>query len=94
MPIITIIDGITIRMNPTLKEHNPPHVHAEYGGDTCTIGIQNAELIDGNIASTELKKAQEFVRNHSQELTDMWNNMDYRRIDAEDEKCTNTESAK
>lgn len=82
-------------MNPTLREHNPPHVHVEYAGETCAILISNGTLFDGSIPANQLKKVQEFVMNHSKELNEMWDTMNYVKIDpTEEEKCTNTESAK
>ena len=47
MPTISIFYGIRISMNPTQKEHNPPHVHAEYGEYEASFKISDGGLYNG-----------------------------------------------
>ena len=47
MPEIAIFYGIIIRMFFKPKEHNPPHIHAEYGEYYITVSILDCTIIKG-----------------------------------------------
>lgn len=47
MPTISVFYGIYITMHLKNKEHNPPHIHAEYGNNGATFYIANGELYEG-----------------------------------------------
>jgi len=51
MPTISMFFGVIIRMHFGPKEHNPPHIHAYYQGFTATFGIQESEMIKGEMPS-------------------------------------------
>jgi len=47
MPEISRFFGIIIKM--FFDEHNPPHFHAEYGGDVALIDIRNLSVFSGRL---------------------------------------------
>ena len=72
MPIITIIDGVTITMYPEIgTRHSEPHVHARYNEDEASIDF------NGNILAGKLPKKQEsivasWIKSHQSELAEQW----------------------
>jgi hypothetical protein len=47
MPEISRFFGIVIKM--FFDDHNPPHFHAEYGGDLALIDIRNLSVFSGRL---------------------------------------------
>ena len=47
MPEICRFFGIVIKM--FFDDHNPPHFHAEYGGDIALIDIGNLSVFSGRL---------------------------------------------
>jgi len=47
MPEISRFFGIVIKM--FFDDHNPPHFHAEYGGDVALIEIRNLSVFSGRL---------------------------------------------
>ena len=72
MPTISVFYGIQITMNFIQKEHNPPHIHAQYGGEQARFNILNGELLDGNFPITATKLVKEFISMNKSELLKMW----------------------
>lgn len=50
MPEISRFFGIVIKM--FFDDHNPPHFHAEYGGDLVLIDISNTERVLRTVAAS------------------------------------------
>jgi hypothetical protein len=48
MPEISRFFGIVIKM--FFDDHNPPHFHAEYGGDRALIDIRTLAVFSGRLA--------------------------------------------
>ena len=48
MPTISVFFGIIIRM--FYRDHNPPHFHAEYQGQSATFDF-DGKLLEGEIDS-------------------------------------------
>jgi CDGSH-type Zn-finger protein len=46
VPEISRFFGIVIKM--FFDDHNPPHFHAEYGGDLALIDIRNLSVFSGD----------------------------------------------
>lgn len=53
MPTICMFRGIKIYMN--WRDHQPPHIHATYGGDEAIVSIHDLEVIEGSLPSKQLK---------------------------------------
>lgn len=70
MPTISMFRGIKIYMN--WNEHQPPHFHASYGGNTVVVSIRELEVIDGSIPSKQLKMLLGWAAFHQEELMENW----------------------
>ena len=70
MPQISRFFGIIISMY--FDDHNPPHLHAQYGDAECLVNILNLTVIEGKIPSRALGMVIEWAALHQQELLDNW----------------------
>lgn len=80
MPTISRFYGIVIRMYFQKAEHNPPHIHALYGGEIAAIVISTGELLEGTLPPKALAMVREWVSLHEVELLEMWNSQEFRAI--------------
>ena len=70
MPEICRFLGIVIKMY--FDDHNPPHFHAEYGGDLALIDIRNLSVFSGKLSPRVTGLVIEWATIHQQELIDDW----------------------
>ncbi len=70
MPIISLFFGIVIRLN-TRGEHNPPHLHAAYGGQEAAFDIATGEVI-GNFPTRQTRMVQAWIEIHREDLMENW----------------------
>lgn len=70
MPEISRFRGIKVYIY--YKDHMPPHFHAVYGGDEVLVTINDIEVLEGNIPSTQLKMLLGWAAFHQQELKENW----------------------
>jgi hypothetical protein len=70
MPEISRFFGILIKM--FFDDHNPPHFHAEYGGDVALIGILNLSVFSGRLPPRAMGLVIEWATIHQQELLNDW----------------------
>ncbi|MBM2814296.1 MAG: hypothetical protein HW421_1058 [Ignavibacteria bacterium] len=70
MPEISRFFGIIITMN--FNDHNPPHIHANYGDDEAVFDIQNNSLINGKLSKTATKLVKLWINLHKIELLENW----------------------
>ena len=70
MPEISRFLGIIIRMY--LREHAPPHFHAEYGEFEITVEIETG-IIEGKFPRRALSVVLEWYLLHKDELMANWN---------------------
>ena len=80
MPIISDFYGIRIKMYFQQAEHNPPHIHAIYGEFIGAIDIHTGKLIEGDLPTRALKLVQEWLKIHKDEIIDIWNTQEFRKI--------------
>jgi hypothetical protein len=73
MPEISRFFGIIITMN--FNDHNPPHLHAEYGEYEAIFDFQNNIIIEGNLPKTAIKLVRNWINLHKVELLENWNLM-------------------
>ncbi|MEA1949775.1 MAG: DUF4160 domain-containing protein [Planctomycetota bacterium] len=71
MPEISRFYGVIIAM--FYSEHNPPHFHARYGGDSVAIDIHTLQILDGRIPPRALGLVVEWASQHQDELMQDWN---------------------
>jgi hypothetical protein len=70
VPEISRFLGIVIAMY--FKEHNPPHFHAKYGGQTGVFSIADLRLIEGQLHPRVVSLVLEWAFQHRDELLDDW----------------------
>ena len=80
MPTISIFYGIIIFLNLTRKEHQPPHIHAQYGEYEATFLIKDGELYYGEFPIRAKKMVKEFVKKYQKELQEMWDTETYSKL--------------
>lgn len=82
MPVISSFFGIIIRMN--FREHNPPHLHAEYQGNNAVFNFYG-EITEGTMPNKQKKLIVAWIEIHKDELIANWqliqNKEDYFKID-------------
>lgn len=52
------------------SDHNPPHFHAEYQGESAEYSIKTLEIIAGKISNRANALILEWASNHRDELMD------------------------
>ena len=70
MPEISRFFGIVIKM--FFDDHNPPHFHAEYGGDLALIDIRTLAVFSGRLPPRVTGLVIEWATLHHQELLADW----------------------
>jgi hypothetical protein len=70
MPEISRFFGIVIKM--FYDDHNPPHFHAEYGGDVALIDIRSLAVFSGGLPPRVTGLVIEWATLHQQELLADW----------------------
>lgn len=80
MPTIAVFFGLIIKMYFQQREHNPPHVHVEFGEDAAAVGLSNGEVLDGYLPLRAQRLARKWVELHQSELLEMWNTQIFRKF--------------
>ena len=80
MPTISIFYGITIYLNLTRKEHNPPHVHAKYGDYNAKFTLSDGTIIEGEFPARAKQMVKEFITKYKKELQNMWDTETYTKL--------------
>jgi hypothetical protein len=70
MPEISQFLGIVIKM--FFDDHNPPHFHAEYGGEVALIDIRALAVFSGKLSPRVTGLVIEWAALHQQELGADW----------------------
>lgn len=70
MPTICTFRGIKVFIN--WREHQPPHFHASYGGNSVIVSIKELEVIEGSMPSKQLKMLLGWAAFHQEELMENW----------------------
>lgn len=50
----------------------PPHFHAFYGSDEVLVSIEELEVLEGSMASKQLKMLLGWAAFHQEELRENW----------------------
>lgn len=80
MPTISTFYGIRVFMRQILKEHNPPHIHAQYGGYQASFTIADGNLYQGEFPKRAAEMVKEFVSKNKEELLKMWESGQYKKL--------------
>ena len=70
MPELSRFYGIVIKMY--YNDHNPPHFHAEYGGDAIVVDVNTLAIIGGRIPPRGTGLVMEWAAQHQAELRHAW----------------------
>ena len=80
MPVLSRFYGIIIHMYFQQAEHNPPHVHASYGGIAAAIEIKSGNIIEGSLPAKELALVREWINIYKDDLLNMWQTQEFRKL--------------
>jgi hypothetical protein len=69
MPVISMFFGLIIRMY--YKDHNPPHIHVEYGEWNASVDF-NGKIIVGELPEPQKKLVSAWCEIHKDELLANW----------------------
>ncbi|MCI6739377.1 MAG: DUF4160 domain-containing protein [Bacteroidales bacterium] len=69
------VKGIKFIVHSIEQNHVIPHVHAEYGKYHISIAIKDQKILAGNLPPKQQKIAQEWVKEHQQDLLSKWSEM-------------------
>jgi hypothetical protein len=70
VPRLSEFYGIVIYMY--FADHQPPHVHALYGGDEALVRIDDGSVLRGRLPRTAARLVKEWVQLHDEELMANW----------------------
>ncbi|QTA77974.1 DUF4160 [Desulfonema limicola] len=73
MPRIAFFFGISIYMY--MDDHGTPHCHGVYGDYAGSFGIENGELISGEMPPKQKKKIKEFILSNKEDLMEKWDEL-------------------
>lgn len=73
MPVISMFYGIIIRMYLLYNlHHSLPHVHARYAEFEGSFGIDDGELLAGQLPRKQTRLVQAWIELHRDELLADW----------------------
>lgn len=70
MPIISVFFGIVIRIN--FDDHNPPHLHAEYGDREAIFDLRSGEALAGKIPRAATRRVKQWILLNQAALAENW----------------------
>jgi hypothetical protein len=70
MPEISRFYGIVIKVFH--NDHQPPHFHAEHGGDQMIVDIETLGVIAGKLRPRATGLVMEWASQHQDELQHVW----------------------
>lgn len=73
MPTISMFYGIVVMIfYYDNKQHNLPHIHVRYQDSKAIFGIDNAEMIEGDLPNKQKRLVQAWMEIHKDELIADW----------------------
>lgn len=72
--------GIIIKMFFRQSEHNPPHIHVEYGEFVGIFNIQTLELMEGDLPKRAIDMVKEWGTLHQKELMQIWQTQQFIKL--------------
>ncbi len=80
MPVLSRYKGYVITMRLRRKEHNPPHIHVEYGNEEGLFTLSDGELVEGWIPKKGQKYVKEFILQYQDKLLEMWQTQNFEML--------------
>ena len=59
------------------KEHNPPHIHAEYGRTVGLFSLENGEMFEGDLDKKMRGFVTNFILYYKEQLIEMWEKQEF-----------------
>ena len=81
MPVISRFKGVILRMYLRQKEHNPPHIHAQYGETVGLFSIENGEMFEGDLDKKMRSFVTNFILYYREQLILMWETQKFSTLD-------------
>ncbi|MEO5335246.1 MAG: DUF4160 domain-containing protein [Magnetococcus sp. YQC-5] len=73
MPVVSMFYGLIIRIFFfDAKRHHVPHLHAEYGEMNAVFGIEDGEILAGELPRAKTRLVQAWIELHRDELMADW----------------------
>ena len=73
MPTISMFYGLIVRMYYfDNQQHNMPHIHVHYQGDSAVIAIPTGEVLEGSLPKAKQKLVDAWVELRQEELMADW----------------------
>lgn len=73
MPTLSMFYGVIIRMYYfDNKQHNVPHIHAEYADSQAVFSLADGELLTGELPKNKRKLVEAWIEIHREELVADW----------------------
>lgn len=73
MPTISMFYGIVVMIfYYDNEQHNLPHIHVRYQDSKAIFGIDNAEMIEGDLPNKQKRLVQAWMEIHKDELIADW----------------------
>jgi hypothetical protein len=70
MPTLSMFFGLIIRMY--YKDHQPPHIHAQYQDCNAVIDILTGNITEGELPIRQLRFVQAWIEIHREDLGADW----------------------
>lgn len=80
MPEISRFYGIVIYMFFKPKEHEPSHIHAEYGKLKGIFDLDSLKMTKGNLPLKAQRLVIEWLKEYKNELQEMWDKQVINRL--------------
>ncbi len=77
MPVISRFRGVILRMYLRQKEHNPPHIHAQYGETVGLFSLENGEMFEGDLDKKMRSFVTNFIMHYREQLMEMWETQEF-----------------
>jgi hypothetical protein len=73
MPTISMFYGIVIYMYAfDNKRHKLPHIHASYQEFSAVFGIEDSEVLQGELPKNKMRLVQAWIEIHREDLLADW----------------------
>ena len=73
MPSISMFYGIVVYLYYVdNKQHNLPHIHANYQEHEVVVSIPDGDLLEGSLPKPKMKLLQAWIELHKDELVANW----------------------
>lgn len=72
--------GLIVKMFFRQSEHNPPHIHVEYGENVGVFDIQTFDMMEGDLPKRAIDLVKEWGLLHKDELMQIWDTQNFVKI--------------